>query len=92
MTQANSTDPRQAGPRPDGERNPLSPRKLLLSKWTAVTPRQREKHFIVVGVVAPDPPGSAIVQVDLEAVHSRRSYRIDWRELTDASQWRQGWA
>jgi hypothetical protein len=26
-------------------KNPLSPKKLLMTKWTAVTPRNREKHF-----------------------------------------------
>jgi hypothetical protein len=29
-------------------RNRLSPKKLLLSKWTAVQPLNREKHFVVV--------------------------------------------
>jgi hypothetical protein len=30
-------------------------------------------------------------QVELEAVHSRQVYLLHWRELTDASLWRQGW-
>jgi hypothetical protein len=29
--------------------------------------------------------------VELEAVHSRRVLLLHWRELTDASLWRQGW-
>ena len=29
--------------------------------------------------------------VELEAVHSRQVYLLQWRELTDASLWRQGW-
>lgn len=73
-------------------RNPLSPGKLLLTKWTAVVPRDREKHFMVVRVVDPDPPGSAVEHVEIEAVLTRRTTVLPWRELTDATRWRQGWA
>ena len=72
-------------------KNPLSPKKLLLTKWTAATPRFKEKHFVVVRVVEPEPPAVRVEQVELEAVHSRRAFVLHWRELTDASQWRQGW-
>lgn len=72
-------------------RNPLSPKKLLLTKWTAATPRDKEKHFVAVRVVVPDPPATRIDQVELEAVHSGRTVVLHWRELTDGRQWRQGW-
>ncbi len=72
-------------------KNPLSPKKLLLTKWTAVAPTRREKHFVVVRVIEPEPPAVRIEQVELEAVHSRRVLLLHWRELTDASLWRQGW-
>jgi tryptophan-rich hypothetical protein len=72
-------------------RTPLSPRKLLHSKWTAVCPREREKHFVVTRVVEPEPPGSPVVAVEIEAVHSRRVQRLQWRELRDADRWIQGW-
>lgn len=71
--------------------NPLHPKKLLLSKWTAVQPLHREKHFLVAKLVQPEQPGEALEWVELEAVHSGRSRRIAWRELRDDSQWRQGW-
>ena len=71
--------------------NRLSPKKLLHSKWTAVAPRRREKHFLVVEVVAPEVEGGAVEFVALEAVHSKRVQRLRWRELTDAASWRQGW-
>lgn len=74
------------------KRNPLSPKKLLLTKWTAVKPRNREKHFLVTRVIEPELPSLRVEQVELEAVHSRQVYLLHWRELTDASQWRQGWA
>lgn len=72
-------------------KNPLSPKKLLLSKWTAVTPRLKDKHFIVVKVLQPEPPVTRIDMVELEAVRSRQVLLLHWRELTDATQWRQGW-
>jgi tryptophan-rich hypothetical protein len=69
----------------------LSPKKLLLSKWTAVTPMNKEKHFVVTRVVAPDPPRMTIGQVEMQAVHSGRSMTVSWDELTDSSRWHQGW-
>ena len=76
---------------PAPTKNPLSPKKLLLSKWTAVTPRHKERHFIVTRVVLPEPPATRIDLVELEAVHSRRSVVLHWRELTDGAVWRRGW-
>lgn len=35
--------------------NPINPQKLLGSKWTAVHPRDREKHFIVTACPAGGP-------------------------------------
>jgi tryptophan-rich hypothetical protein len=67
-------------------RNPLSPKKLLLSKWTAVQSLNREKHFVVVRVIEPEPPAvriEQVEQVELEAVHSRRVLQLHWRDLTD---------
>lgn len=69
----------------------MSPKKLLLSKWTAVTPVHKEKHFVVIRVVEPELPEVRIDQVEVEAIHSRRTFLIHWRELTDSGQWRQGW-
>jgi tryptophan-rich hypothetical protein len=77
--------------RPAPPRNRLSPKKLLLSKWTAVAPRHKERHFLVVAVVEPEPPATRIEAVELQAVHSGRTQRLPWRDLTDAGQWRQGW-
>ena len=69
--------------------NPVSPKKLHHSKWTAVQPHHREKHFLVTDVIldADGHPRTCI----LEAVLSRRELRLDWRELRDAGQWAMGW-
>jgi tryptophan-rich hypothetical protein len=73
-------------------KNPLNPKKLLLSKWTAVSPADKEKHFVVTRVIEPDPPSVRIEWVEIEAVHSGRSSMLRWRELTDGNRWQQGWA
>jgi tryptophan-rich hypothetical protein len=86
-------EPSAAAPAPkhSTRKNSLSPKKLLLTKWTAVAPRHREKHFVVLRVIEPERPSVRVEQVEMEAVHSGQVYLLHWRELTDASQWRQGW-
>lgn len=69
----------------------LSPQKLRLSKWTAATPANKEKHFMVVELVEPGQEGAPVVDIVLEAVHSRRRQTMPWRELADAARWLQGW-
>jgi tryptophan-rich hypothetical protein len=71
--------------------NAVHPKKLLLSKWTAVAPQDREKHFLVSALVLPEVPEAALQWVEIEAVHSGRTRRIPWRELRDATRWQQGW-
>lgn len=69
----------------------INPKKLLLSKWTAVNPQHKEKHFLVSLVIEPEAPSSPIEWVELEAIISHRTQLIPWRELTDNQRWRQGW-
>lgn len=69
----------------------LNPKKLLLSKWTAVKPVNKEKHFIVRSAVQPEIEGLPVEQFELEAVHSGRSQIIQWQELLNEEKWLQGW-
>ena len=71
--------------------NPLNPKKLLLTKWTAVKPIAKQKHFLVSRVIQPDLPTDPVVSVEIEAVFSKATLVISWRELQDDSVWRQGW-
>ena len=73
------------------EKNLLSPKKLLLSKWTAVKPSHKRKHFLVSKVILPELPETAIEFVELEAVFDQQSQIIPWRELKDTEVWLQGW-
>ena len=67
----------------------LNPRKLLLSKWTARQPQNREKHFLVSELIC-DEQGT-VLQVELQAVLTQRSERLDWRVLQDGERWQMGW-
>ena len=58
--------------------NPIS-KKLLLSKWTACKPRNKEKHFLVSKVHDPAFLAANTIPVDyveLEAIMSKR-YRLE---------------
>jgi len=71
--------------------NPLNPKKLLLTKWTAVVPVARQKHFLVSRVIKPELPEEPIELVEIEAVLSKATQVIPWRALQNDEVWRQGW-
>ena len=76
------------------QKRPLSHKKLLLTKWTALTPQHREKHFLVSRVHDPQLPINQTIPknyVELEAVLTKRRYLLIWTELKDLSRWLQGW-
>ena len=70
--------------------NLLNPKKLLLSKWTAVRPLHKDKHFLVAKVVDPPVEGSKIEWIEIEAVFSGDTQRISWRDLQNEDIWKQG--
>jgi tryptophan-rich hypothetical protein len=69
--------------------NKISSKKLLNSKWTAVQPKNKEKHFMVTDVKY-DEEGNVLLCI-LEAVMTKREDIIDWYDLSDESIWIQGW-
>ncbi|NWD68542.1 TIGR02450 family Trp-rich protein [Pseudomonas gingeri] len=69
--------------------NRINPSKLLLSKWTAARPQNREKHFLVTELFR-DEQGT-VLEVELQAVLSQRNQRLCWTHLKDAETWRMGW-
>lgn len=69
--------------------NRFNPAKLYHTKWTAVTPQQREKHFIICKVTFTEE--GSVERCVIEAVHSGRQFDIDWQQLKDQRQWLQGW-
>ena len=69
--------------------NKINPAKLLNSKWTAVKPTNKEKHFLVTDIEF-DEQG-VVLNCEIEAVMSKRIMPINWQELTDPLRWIQGW-
>ena len=69
--------------------NRINPAKLLLSKWTAAPPRNKEKHFLVTELFC-DEEGN-VLDIELQAVMTRRGARLPWQTLQSAEDWRIGW-
>lgn len=69
--------------------NRFNPSKLLLSKWTAAHPQNKEKHFLVIELLR-DEEG-VVQQVELQAVYSRRSQWMNWQLLRNEMIWLTGW-
>ncbi|SCK07669.1 TIGR02450 family Trp-rich protein [Vogesella sp. LIG4] len=70
---------------------PIDPHTLHGSKWTAVTPQQPEKHFMVVKVEHDAFDTRKVLRITLEAVWTHRRCTLPWRELMDEACWRHGW-
>jgi tryptophan-rich hypothetical protein len=71
--------------------NPLNPKKLLLTKWTAVSPLSKQKHFLVSRVIEPALPTDPVELVEIESIFSKATQLIRWRDLQNDEVWRQGW-
>jgi len=69
--------------------NKISPKKLMNSKWTAVVPFNKEKHFMITEVEYDE--DGAVISCLIEAVMSKRATPIHWSDLKDTEQWLQGW-
>lgn len=69
--------------------NRINPEKLLQSKWTAVSPQNKEKHFIVIELLRDEQ--EQVTHCLLQAVMTRREYPLDWKALKNDEEWRMGW-
>jgi tryptophan-rich hypothetical protein len=67
----------------------LNPKKLLNSKWTAVTPERKEKHFIILETEFDE--NDVVMRCLMQAVITKREFEIEWRDLKNTEQWRTGW-
>ncbi|MCM5704020.1 TIGR02450 family Trp-rich protein [Larsenimonas salina] len=69
--------------------NRINPDKLYHSKWTATTPKNKEKHFLVTELVRDD--DEHVIDVILQAVLTHREQTLPWRALKDDTTWLMGW-
>lgn len=70
-------------------KNQINPNKLLLSKWTAVQPVNKEKHFLVAELLKDEQ--EQIIGCVLEAVINNRKIEMAWQELSNSENWLLGW-
>jgi tryptophan-rich hypothetical protein len=66
-------------------------KKLLNSKWTAIKPEGKEKHFNVTRVKLDDDDDQIIEFIILTAVLTNKNYKIDYKDLKNELNWKQGW-
>ena len=69
--------------------NKINPKKLLNSKWTALAPTKKEKHFIVTEIEFDEE--AVVISCSIEAVMSKRTTPIDWHDLKNDNNWVHGW-
>lgn len=69
--------------------NKINPKKLLRSKWTAVHPTNKEKHFLITELKLDDE--GEVIHCLIEAVFTKREEVINWQDLKDSERWVQGW-
>ena len=69
--------------------NKINPEKLLLSKWTAAQPENKEKHWLVSKLVRDE--ALKVTDCHLEAVINKRCIVIPLEQLKQSEQWVQGW-
>ncbi|WP_299879751.1 TIGR02450 family Trp-rich protein [uncultured Cocleimonas sp.] len=60
-----------------------------MSKWTAITPENKERHFIVSELLKDEE--ERIIGCKLEAVINKNQYDIDWQRLKNNEEWLMGW-
>ena len=69
--------------------NIVSSKKLLNSKWTAVAPNNKEKHFLITELNFDE--NNNVTHCLIESVISNRVELINWEDLKESKDWLQGW-
>lgn len=70
--------------------NQFNPKKLLHSKWTAVNPVNKEKHFMVISLIWDD-AHQKVELCELLAVMTGHVYECKPLAFKDKQAWKMGW-
>lgn len=73
------------------KRNIPNKKKLLNSKWTAINPENKEKHFNVTKVIISEDDPQVVLYIILTAILTSKDYKISYRDLENEDKWMQGW-
>lgn len=71
--------------------NTVNYKKLLNSKWTALIPKNKEKHFQVIKVNKNELDEQKVDSVIMEAIFTNRKFLLDPNQLNDQNVWALGW-
>ncbi len=69
--------------------NRVSPKTLLHSKWTKVNIVNKEKHFVITEVKFNE--DQEVIDCIIEAVMTKNSSSMNWRDLKIKEEWLIGW-
>jgi tryptophan-rich hypothetical protein len=69
--------------------NRVNPKVLLHSKWTKMSIKNREKHFVITQVEFDEQKN--VIECLITAVINNNEYLINWRDLKEPTLWRFGW-
>ena len=69
--------------------NKINTKKLLNSKWSAVKPINKEKHFLISELEFDE--NDKVIHCLIEAIISHLVQPINWEELKESEHWIQGW-
>jgi tryptophan-rich hypothetical protein len=72
-------------------KNQPNRKKLLNSKWTAIDPKSKEKHFSITYVKVNDDDIQVIDHIILTAVLTGINYKMNYDDLKSELNWKQGW-
>jgi len=81
----------EVNPKSDEMKKNINRKKLLNSKWTAVRPQKKEKHFIVTKVKLNEEDPQIIDYIVITSAFTNNSYQIDYKDLQNDEVWLQGW-
>ena len=70
---------------------PAESQKTAINQVDCRQTHRQTKALLVSRVIEPDLPTDPVVSVEIEAVFSKATQVIAWRELQNDSVWRQGW-
>lgn len=67
-------------------------KKILNSKWTAVDPKNKEKHFVVIKLNYSKTDILVVESIILEAIFTKQHYTMSVEHLVESGLWAKGWA
>jgi len=69
----------------------MNKKKLLHSKWTALCPENKEKHFLVTSVHSTKNDPQVTEFIIIESVLTKRKQQLKPKDLGNKDLWCEGW-